>query len=125
PVRAAGAVPPPPESAALPPLPPPPAPAHTPRPSSPYAIPAQLLAGRPGGRFVDVPGRAGPPFGVARVGRGLAAGDLDNDGRVDALILSQNEPLASFHNQTVGGHFVTFRLEGTGSERDGVRPAAA
>ena len=43
------------------------------------------------------PGTAGS---VPRVGRGLAAGDLDNDGRIDALILAQNEPLAYFHNQT-------------------------
>src|SRR4029077_19232627 len=43
------------------------------------------------------------------------------DGRVDALILAQNEPLAYFHNRTKSvGHFVTFRLEGTKSNRDGV-----
>ncbi len=27
-------------------------------------------------------------------------GDLDNDGGIDALVLSQNSPLAYFHNQT-------------------------
>ena len=43
------------------------------------------------------PGRAGR---CRRVGRGLAAGDLDNDGRLDALILAQDEPLAYFHNRT-------------------------
>ena len=34
------------------------------------------------------------------MGRGLAAGDLDNDGRVDVLVVSQNEPVAYFHNRT-------------------------
>jgi tetratricopeptide (TPR) repeat protein len=91
------------------------------RPYFPYAMPARLYANRPDGRFVDVSSEAGPPWAVPRVGRGLAAGDLDNDGRVDAVILAQNEPVAFFHNQTrAAGRFVTFQLEGTRSNRDGV-----
>ena len=55
------------------------------------------------------------------MGQSPAAGDLDNDGRVDAVIVAQNEPVAYFHNQTRNaGHFVTFRLEGKKSNRDGV-----
>jgi hypothetical protein len=54
------------------------------------------------------------------LGRGLAAGDLDNDGRVDALVVVHNEPLVFLHNQTQSGHFVTMALEGTVSNRDGV-----
>ena len=45
---------------------------------------------------------AGPAWQVPRLGRGLAAADLDNDGRVDLLILGQNQPLAYFHNRTAG-----------------------
>ena len=52
--------------------------------------------------FADVSDRAGAPWHVPRVARGLAAGDLDNDGRVDLLIVSQNRPLAYFHNRTAG-----------------------
>ncbi len=94
------------------------------RPFYPYAMPSRLYENRPGKggfKLVDVSEQAGPAFQVARVGRGLAAGDLDNDGRVDALILPLNEPLAYFHNLTENpGHFVTLRLEGTRSNRDGV-----
>jgi enediyne biosynthesis protein E4 len=90
------------------------------RPFYPYAMPAQLLAGGPDGRLTDVSARAGPPWDVPRVGRGLATADLDNDGRLDVLILSQNEPLAYLRNRTAGGHRLTLRLEGTASNRDAV-----
>ena len=61
-----------------------------------------------------------PPFQVLRMGRGLAAGDLDNDGRPDVVVVSQNEPVALFHNRTECGHFLTLGLEGTSSNRDAV-----
>ena len=66
------------------------------RPFYPYAMPAQLLLGQAGDRFVDVSN--GLQRGLARasrVGRGLAVGDLDNDGRLDVLILSQNTAAGS------------------------------
>jgi tetratricopeptide (TPR) repeat protein len=90
------------------------------RPAEPYGMPAQLLAGTHGGRFIDISRLAGPPWQVERVGRGLASGDLDNDGRLDLVILSQNEPLAYLHNRTEGGHWLVLRLEGTASNRDAV-----
>jgi tetratricopeptide (TPR) repeat protein len=90
------------------------------RPTFPYAMPAQLLRGGPGGHFADVSESAGAPWQLPRVGRGLAVGDLDNDGRGDLLILSQDGPLAYFHNRTDGGQSITFRLEGTVSNRDGM-----
>jgi hypothetical protein len=94
------------------------------RPDYPYDMPALLLTGAPGGRLADVTAAAGACWSVPRVGRGLAVGDLDNDGRVDVLILSQKGPLAYLHNRTERpGHFVTLRLEGTASNRDAVGAA--
>jgi hypothetical protein len=90
------------------------------RPEVPYAMPVQLLIGGPGGRLTDVTARAGLPFLVPHLGRGLAVGDLDNDGRVDALVVADNEPLVYLHNRTTGGHFLTITLEGMKSNRDGV-----
>jgi tetratricopeptide (TPR) repeat protein len=90
----------------------------------PYAMPCRLYANRPDGRLVDVSREAGACWDVPRVGRGLAVGDLDNDGRPDAVILSQNGPLAYFHNRSERvGRFITLKLEGdpaSGSNRDGV-----
>ncbi|HWE35828.1 MAG TPA: CRTAC1 family protein, partial [Isosphaeraceae bacterium] len=90
------------------------------RPAEPYMMPSQLLAGTPKGKLVDVTAGAGAAWQVPRLGRGLAAADLDNDGRVDLLVLAQNQPLAYHHNKTEGGHRLTIRLEGTTSNRDAV-----
>ena len=57
------------------------------RPEIPYAMPAQLMLGGANGRLTDVSAAAGPPFQVPRLGRGLAVGDLDDDGRVDAIVV--------------------------------------
>ena len=86
------------------------------RPNYPYRMPAQLLLGGADGRLTDVSDRAGAPWQVPRMGRGLAVGDLDNDGREDVLILSHNQPLAYLHNRTEGGRFLTLRLEGRAVE---------
>jgi tetratricopeptide (TPR) repeat protein len=86
----------------------------------PYKMPVQLLAGD-GGRFHDVTATAGSALAVLRIGRGLAVGDLDNDGRLDALVVDHKGPLAYLHNRTEGsGHFVMLHLEGTRSARDAV-----
>jgi hypothetical protein len=91
------------------------------RPAMPYAMRPQLFLGDGTGRLVDVSQAAGPPWQVPTIGRGLAIGDLDNDGRVDVVIVSQNSRLALLHNQSApGNRFLTLLLEGTASNRDGV-----
>ncbi len=56
------------------------------------------------------------------IGRGLAVGDFDNDGRVDVLAMGQNAPVQLFRNQTQnnGNHWVGFQTVGTKSNRDGI-----
>ena len=91
------------------------------RPRIPWKMPLQLMAGGHGGHLKDVSDRAGEPFRPLHLGRGLAVGDLDNDGRIDAVVVNQNEPLVYLHNQTDRpGHFIRFSLEGTRSNRDAV-----
>jgi tetratricopeptide (TPR) repeat protein len=86
----------------------------------PYAMPSQLFLGGPDGRLTEVTDRAGPGWGLLRVGRALATGDLDNDGRVDVLIVAHDHPLAYLHNNTNAGASLTLRLEGTTSNRDAI-----
>jgi len=91
------------------------------RPKTPYAMPAQLFLGDGAGNLLDVSNRAGAPWQVLRLGRGLAAGDLDNDGRIDILLVAENAPLALLHNQNASqDHFLMLALEGTTSNRDAV-----
>jgi enediyne biosynthesis protein E4 len=91
------------------------------RPAVPYLMPAQLFLGDGAGKLVDVSDRAGPPWRLPRLGRGLAVGDLDNDGRTDVVIVAQNAPLALLHNQSATqNHSLTLALEGTASNRDAV-----
>ena len=92
------------------------------RPRYPFMMPLQLLAGKANGRLADVSPLAGAPFSPLHLARGLAVGDLDNDGRVDALVVCQNQPLVYLHNQTGNreGRFLVLQLEGTASNRDGV-----
>jgi hypothetical protein len=96
--------------------------AHMIDPTTTYRQPTILLHNQ-GGMFVsfeDVSKTAGKALTRPIVGRGLAVGDYDNDGRVDVLIVdSEGTPLL-LHNETAPvGHWVQCKLVGTRSNRDG------
>jgi hypothetical protein len=56
------------------------------------------------GRFEVITPRGGPYFRMGHRSRGLAVGDLDNDGRPDLVISNVNEPVAILRNVADTGH---------------------
>jgi hypothetical protein len=64
-------------------------------PQNPYPLQQrkQLFHNLGNGRFEETTASAGEVFRVAEVGRGLAAGDLDNDGSTDLVLSNNNGPL--------------------------------
>jgi hypothetical protein len=54
-------------------------------------------------RFLNVTAQGGGYFQQPHRGRGLAIGDLDNDGRPDLVISHLNEPVTLLRNQPQGG----------------------
>lgn len=80
-----------------------------------------LLAWNEGGRFIDVSAESGSVFQQAWVGRGMAVGDLDNDGRLDAVVTTNDGPVHVLHNETeTKNHWLILKLVGHRSNRDGI-----
>ena len=72
------------------------------------------------GKFMDLTAKGGPALLTPRVSRGLALGDLDNDGRPEAVILNMNDPPSVLKNTSLGGHFINLRLTGVKGNRSAI-----
>jgi hypothetical protein len=84
----------------------------------PYRMTAQMFQNRGDGTFREVTGDAGAYFGRALLGRGLATGDLDRDGRLDAVVSNQLDPSAVLRNESdVDGRSLVLKLVGVGCAR--------
>jgi hypothetical protein len=85
-----------------------------------YAQPAHVFRNTGKGMFAEATQSLGPAMRQARVGRGAAYGDLDNDGDLDIVMTVNGGPAVVLRND--GGssnHSLRFRLVGTKSNRDG------
>jgi hypothetical protein len=74
-----------------------------------------LLRNLGNGRFADITSQGGDYFRGDHIARGLAIGDLDNDGRPDLVISHQNEPVVVLRNEAdAGRHWLGIELGGKG-----------
>jgi hypothetical protein len=85
-----------------------------------YLQPPLLFKGN-GHTWTNVSGEAGPAFSRKIAGRGLALGDFDNDGAVDALIAVNDGSPVLLRNQAARqNHWLGLKLVGTKSNIDAV-----
>ena len=86
-----------------------------------YEEPNSVLRNLGNGKFQDVSSQAGADFQVAAPHRGVAFGDMDNDGRIDAIVTVLNGPLQYFHNISKNNnHWTILTLVGKRSNRMGL-----
>jgi hypothetical protein len=80
-----------------------------------------LLFHHDGRRLRNISAQAGPVFSKSFSARGLAVGDYNNDGRVDALVACNGEsPLLLRNSSTPDNHWVGVKLQGVTCNRDAV-----
>lgn len=80
-----------------------------------------LLLRNTGKEFVDVSADSGAIFHQPLLGRGMAIGDIDNDGRLDAVVTTNDGPVYVLHNETpTQSHWLTLKLVGHKSNRDAI-----
>jgi enediyne biosynthesis protein E4 len=80
-----------------------------------------LLLRNTGKDFIDVSANSGAPFQQPWLGRGLAIGDIDNDGRVDVVVSTNDGAIHLLRNETpTRNHWLTLNLVGHKSNRDAI-----
>ena len=86
-----------------------------------YAEPNAVFRNLRNGQFQDVSATAGADFTRPAPHRGLAYGDLDNDGRMDLVVTALGAPVTVLRNVTeTRNHWILLKLAGTRSNRMGI-----
>lgn len=86
-----------------------------------YPEPNSLFRNLGNGKFADVGPSAGPDFQVEAAHRGVAFGDLFNDGHIDAVVTVLGGPVEILRNVSeTGNHWILLKLVGTKSNRMGI-----
>jgi hypothetical protein len=90
-------------------------------PTRHFPEPNSIFRNLGNGKFEEVSGTAGADFKLEAPHRGVAFGDLDNDGRVDAVVSVLGGPVKLLHNiSDTGNHWILLKLVGTKSNRMGI-----
>jgi hypothetical protein len=88
---------------------------------SDYEEPRVLYHNLGNGKFEDISAAAGPGITTHSSSRGLAIGDLWNDGKLSAVVSNMNAPPSLLVNQVrASNHWIGVRTEGVKSNRDGI-----
>ncbi|HEX8766516.1 MAG TPA: CRTAC1 family protein [Candidatus Acidoferrum sp.] len=88
---------------------------------SSFLEPKILYHNNGNGTFTDISGHAGPAIAATSSGRGLAVGDLWNDGRMSAVISNMSAaPMLLVNDLRNANHWIAFRTVGAKSNRDGI-----
>jgi hypothetical protein len=86
-----------------------------------YREPPLLLHNEQGKKFVDVSSDSGDVFHQLWAARGMAIGDINNNGKLDAVVTTNNGSAYVLLNQTSNSnHWIAFKLIGTKSNRDAI-----
>lgn len=72
------------------------------------------------GRFADITDQSGPGVNEKTVSRGIAYGDLQNDGSLDIVVNNLDSTPNLLVNRGRKGNWVAVRLVGTASNRDAI-----
>jgi hypothetical protein len=83
-----------------------------------YLEPKLLFLNQRNGAFKNISKLVGPAIQIPQVSRGLAIGDLFNDGRLDLVVENlTGEPMILRPEGGAKNHWISFQLEGTKSNR--------
>jgi len=83
-----------------------------------YREPMLLFENQRNGTFKNISHLAGPDIELPRVGRGVAYGDLFNDGRLEIVVENlKGQPVILQPQGGPPNHWISFELEGTRSNR--------
>ncbi len=94
--------------------------------SAPYRQRKLLYRNGGDGTFAEIGEQSGEVFTAKRVGRGLAVGDLDNDGKLDFVVNDLDGKAQVVRNETANaGNWLMVKLVGKGKLTDAIGASVA